>query len=275
VKETEVLASCLDDFNSAQLEAILSALSMVLTPSTKPQLAMVQGPPGTGKSHVVTGIMQLLVKLKALDDGAILVCAPSNTALDQLVKRIKKEDWALPLSMVRVGRLDMMDEEVREFCPDGEMSEVKAKLQQAHIIFATLNTAGSSLMESLVKKQFSCVIIDEACQSTEPDFLIPIVKFAMTKVIAVGDHLQLPPTVLSQTARSLHLHHSFVQRFHKSLQSRGLKNQMFLLDTQYRMRPEICSFPSGMLQDLADDLPIHLYTLRIVPLLDNHPQLII
>jgi superfamily I DNA and/or RNA helicase len=244
-----------DDFNSTQREAILSAVSMVLTPSTEPQFAMVQGPPGTGKSHVVTGIMKLLVDGKALDDGAILVCTPSNTALDQLVKRIMNEDWALPLSLVRVGRQERMDEEVREFCPEGEMWEVKVEMQQADIVFATLNTSGSYLMESLVKKRFSCVIIDEACQCTELDFLIPIGKFGVTKVIAVGDHLQLPPNVFSRAAKRLHFDRSFMQRFHEVLQSCGQEFLLFLLYIQYRMHPDICNFPSGMLQDQADDLP--------------------
>lgn len=57
-------------------------------------------------------------------------------------------------------------------------------------------------------------------------------------LVLVGDPRQLPPTVKSRHAGALGLGISLYDR----LQRMGLKS--LLLDTQYRMHPKICEFPS-------------------------------
>ena len=109
-----------------------------------------------------------------------------------------------------------------------------------------------------------CLIVDEAGQCTEPDFLIPIVKFNVGKIVVVGDPLQLPPTVLSREAEKHGFKTSFVERFYKKLKkdsgvaASNLSNgsndgnnldRMILLNYQYRMHPEICHFPSNHIYD--------------------------
>ena len=44
---------------------------------------------------------------------------------------------------------------------------------------------------------FTCCIIDEAGQCIEPEAFIPL-EYGLTKLVLVGDHYQLPPTVTSQ-----------------------------------------------------------------------------
>ena len=58
-------------------------------------------------------------------------------------------------------------------------------ISEAKIICCTLSMAGSSKMEGFVN-QFEYLIIDEACQSTEPSTLIPF-GLAPKRVILVGD----------------------------------------------------------------------------------------
>ena len=48
---------------------------------------MILGPPGTGKTVTSATIVYQLVKQQG---GPILVCAPSNTAVDQLTEKIEK-----------------------------------------------------------------------------------------------------------------------------------------------------------------------------------------
>lgn len=48
-------------------------------------LCLIQGPPGTGKTVTSTTLVYHLVKQKM---GKILVCAPSNIAVDQLTDKI-------------------------------------------------------------------------------------------------------------------------------------------------------------------------------------------
>ena len=50
-------------------------------------LSLIQGPPGTGKTVTSATIVYQLVKQQG---GPILVCAPSNTAVDQLTEKIEK-----------------------------------------------------------------------------------------------------------------------------------------------------------------------------------------
>lgn len=48
-------------------------------------LSLIQGPPGTGKTVTSASIVYHLVKQGG---GSVLVCAPSNTAVDQLTEKI-------------------------------------------------------------------------------------------------------------------------------------------------------------------------------------------
>ena len=50
-------------------------------------LSLIQGPPGTGKTVTSATIVYQLVKQNG---GPVLVCAPSNTAVDQLTEKIHK-----------------------------------------------------------------------------------------------------------------------------------------------------------------------------------------
>jgi senataxin len=48
-------------------------------------ILLIQGPPGTGKTHTIRGIISML-----LSSGIkkIMVCAPSNAAIDEIVSRV-------------------------------------------------------------------------------------------------------------------------------------------------------------------------------------------
>lgn len=60
--------------------------------STNPNIGLIIGPPGTGKSSVICSIVTTLLKLnsqpKINAKHKILVCAPSNEAVDVLVRRL-------------------------------------------------------------------------------------------------------------------------------------------------------------------------------------------
>ena len=77
--------------------------------------------------------------------------------------------------------------------------------------------------------------MDEATQAVEPSALIPISK-GCRQLILVGDHKQLPPTVISKKAEQGGLGRSLFER----LIDVGI--QTHLLDVQYRMHPYCGSF---------------------------------
>jgi len=85
--------------------------------------------------------------------------------------------------------------------------------------------------------RFQTLVIDEAGQCIEPLAwcIFPIAE----KIVLAGDHWQLPPTVLSNEAALLGFNFSILER------AIGKTNNVFLLNTQYRMREAIAGFSSN------------------------------
>ena len=115
-------------------------------------------------------------------------------------------------------------------------------LDSAHVLCATLSGSGHEIFQGL-NIEFETVIIDEAAQSIELSALIPL-KYGCSKCILVGDPKQLPPTVLSREAARFQYEQSLFARMEKNHQK-----DIHLLDTQYRMHPEISLFPSKTFYD--------------------------
>ena len=115
-------------------------------------------------------------------------------------------------------------------------------LDSAHIICATLSGSGHEMFQSL-NIEFETVVIDEAAQSIELSALIPL-KYGCSKCVLVGDPKQLPPTVLSREAARFQYEQSLFVRMQINH-----PEDVHLLDTQYRMHPEISAFPSREFYD--------------------------
>ena len=80
--------------------------------------------------------------------------------------------------------------------------------------------------------EFEYLIVDEACQSVELTCLIPFLH-EPKKIILVGDHMQLPATVMSENANKTKYSRSLFERFLEC----GIPN--FMLNIQYRMEASI------------------------------------
>jgi senataxin len=118
----------------------------------------------------------------------------------------------------------------------------EAILNDAHVICATLSGSGHEMFQGL-SIEFETVIVDEAAQCVEMSALIPL-KYGCAKCILVGDPKQLPPTVFSKEAARFAYEQSLFVRMQKNH-----PDDVHLLDTQYRMHPEISLFPSQMFYD--------------------------
>jgi superfamily I DNA and/or RNA helicase len=79
-------------------------------------LAIVHGPPGTGKT---TTLVQAIVALSARDKGPVLVCAPSNTAVDLLSERLTDAG----LNVLRVGNPAKVSDQLQTLTLDSRMTE--------------------------------------------------------------------------------------------------------------------------------------------------------
>lgn len=115
-----------------------------------------------------------------------------------------------------------------------EQYAIESILNRANVICAT-----TSFHEELIgDRWFDLIVIDEACQSTEPGCWIPLIHG--DKVVLAGDHFQLPPTVLSEEAAR--------KGFSKSMMERLMEvygdDISRLLTIQYRMHESIMDFSS-------------------------------
>jgi len=105
-KEAPTPAARLNASQQAAVEKILAAQD----------LAIVHGPPGTGKT---TTLVQAIVALSARDKEPVLVCAPSNTAVDLLSERLTDAG----LNVLRVGNPAKVSEQLQSLTLDSRMAE--------------------------------------------------------------------------------------------------------------------------------------------------------
>jgi regulator of nonsense transcripts 1 len=248
----------LPELNHSQVYAVKSVLQ-------KP-LSLIQGPPGTGKTVTCATIVYHLAKM---NPGQVLVCAPSNVAVDQLTEKIHRtglrvvrleaksrealDSSVKPLTLheqvmhndtnVELQKLIMLKNEQGELSSADEKKYKTLKracerqiLQNADVILCTCAGAGDP---RLSKMRFRTVLIDEATQAAEPECMIPLV-LGVKQAVLVGDHQQLGPVIMNKKAAKAGLSQSLFER----LVMLGIRP--IRLQVQYRMHPCLSDFPSNM-----------------------------
>lgn len=164
---------------------------------------------------------------------------PIPSSEEQLMDALKREKNGLS------SKIDDMRERQNTASRDMDLNRKRIQqeiLDSAHVLCATLSGSGHEIFQSL-NVEFETVIIDEAAQSIELSALIPL-KYGCSKCILVGDPKQLPPTVLSRAAAKFQYEQSLFARMENNH-----RKDVHLLDTQYRMHPEISLFPSKTFYD--------------------------
>lgn len=76
-------------------------------------IAIIHGPPGTGKTTTLAHLIRLTVQT----EKQVLVCAPTNTAVDLLTERLMEQG----LSVLRVGHPARISEELQKTSIDGQV----------------------------------------------------------------------------------------------------------------------------------------------------------
>tara|TARA_B100000676_G_scaffold311912_1_gene383734 strand:- start:1342 stop:3270 length:1929 start_codon:yes stop_codon:yes gene_type:complete len=263
------------DLNEAQRSAAESAMSSRLT--------LIQGPPGTGKTHTAVRILEIWAKqdigtVLAVADSNVAV----DNLLEGLVKRgVRAVRLGQPVKVREGLRDSTMDAEMerhplrKDLMSHIELNEKLARrikgmrggkekglahrdlsrgwkevkriegeirddiLDRAQVLCCTCIGSGHEILDG---RKFPRVLIDEATQATEPATLVPLVRGAR-QVVLIGDHRQLPPTVISRRAEKGGLDRSLFER----LIDMGISPS--ILTTQYRMHPAISEFPNTQFYD--------------------------
>ena len=175
-------------------------------------LSLIQGPPGTGKTVTSATIVYQLAQQHL---GQVIVCAPSNVAVDQLAEKIERtglrvvrlaarsrEHVASPVEHLtlhyQVAHLDspetaefkklqQLKDELGELSSNDERrhKRLKRKIEReiiaaADVVCVTAVGAGDPRLADF---RFRQVLMDESTQATEPECLIPLIMGAKQVVM--------------------------------------------------------------------------------------------
>ena len=112
-------------------------------------------------------------------------------------------------------------------------------MKKAKVVFCTLAGGGLPLLQETCENKISYLIVDEACQVTEPACLMPF-RWNPKRVILVGDQKQLAAFTLSDYDEKT--------KFSRSLFERLIDGTLkpLVLNEQYRMHPAIRKFSSDI-----------------------------
>ena len=257
------------DISVPNLPRLNASQSSAVRKVLESHLSLIQGPPGTGKT--VTSATLVYHMCKA-NDAQVLVCSPSNVAVDQLAERLQRTG----LNVIRIAaksrepvrttvdHLTLHHQLQRFVEASPKHSELKklmrlksevgslsdrdrrryrvlcgeveqSLLSAADVVCCTCSVAGDRRLETY---RFKYVLVDECTQAAEPECLIPLVHGAK-QVVLVGDHCQMRPVIVSRHADAAGLSRSLFERLVQ------LGEHPIRLDIQYRMHPCLSEFSSN------------------------------
>ena len=258
--------------NPSQEKAIKNAL--------KYYISLVIGPPGSGKTFLLVNLVYNILIQKGSTEK-ILICAPTNKAVDNIIGLLKKFDFEkfvrvlspakelaedidttcsvhkLALEKINKEQNKYKDlkyliakKEKYSYLNDNEykrykkcMADIEDKIiSDADIILSTINNSAD---ERLKDYHFSYVLIDEAAQALEIDTILPLIHHAQMAVL-IGDDKQLGPVVRSKGAESAGLGISLFERLHLLYKDSPF---ITLLNEQYRMNENLYGFPNMRFYD--------------------------
>jgi len=169
--------------------------------------------------------------------------------LTDLIRELRREAENLFRQAGRFTRAKPVHGAKREMRQDAKRLKADVRMLEQQAIDSIIDNANvvcatTTLDESLLgDRRFDLVVIDEACQSTEPGCWIPVLR--ADRLVLAGDHCQLPPTVLSKQAAKDGLEVSLLERLVDVYGDRVTRR----LNVQYRMHDQIMNFSSEQFYD--------------------------
>lgn len=204
--------------------------------------------------NVVERLVGASKKLKVLRVGHPARLLPSvlDTCLDArvlasdssaLAKDCRSEMKALTSQLLKLKRFQKAEKrEIREELKrlrkeerQRQIAAISEVMRRSNVVCSTLTNCQSRHLRSQV---FDVIVIDEAAQALEIACWGGILKAA--KVVLAGDHLQLPPTILSKRAEEQGFGTTLFERLHE-LYGASCSS---MLNVQYRMNSKIMEWSS-------------------------------
>jgi regulator of nonsense transcripts 1 len=237
-------------------------------------ITLIQGPPGTGKTtlsvnYIINLYNKVINKTKSTQNIKLLICASSNNAVDEILKRSLVKNPNLPIVRVYSQNATIPDElqnyslkqktinklnetDNGKIIVNNYLNNLNNNITDWEIV-KIFNTVGNNILketsiiattctkvydENLFNNLlFDIILMDEASQMIETESLIPITRgSSKLKLILIGDQKQLSPNLNSDIAKQYGLQTSLFERLIQ------LKHKYIMLNIQYRMYPFISQF---------------------------------
>ncbi|MFB6263272.1 MAG: IGHMBP2 family helicase [Bradymonadaceae bacterium] len=163
----------------------------------------------------------------------------SNEKILELAEEGRGSRGVSPDRIAEMAEWIELEEEIDELFEEADRlrdAAISDVIGRADVVCTTNSTAGGDLLED---QHFDVLVVDEATQATEPSCLIPLTL--ADRAVLVGDHRQLPPTVLSEEAAEQGLRTSMFERLADREYGDDIRT---MLDVQYRMHESIAGFSS-------------------------------
>lgn len=215
---------------------------------------LVSAPSNTAVDHIALGLIRLGIRLLRVGN--------SSKAGEELYPYTPEGRLSSSKAQKEIKQLRIRAEEFRRMALKYKRSFGKAEREQRNLLFKEVRNIREEIRKlqtyeeeklltdaqvvagtpiglydaGLQHHTFSTLVMDEAGQCIEP--LAWCVFPLAEKIILAGDHWQLPPTVLSMEAAQLGLNKSILETAIQQIP------EVYLLDTQYRMREPIAGFSS-------------------------------
>ena len=215
------------NLNQSQKKAVMSALG-------SHALSIIHGPPGTGKSTVLLEIIRQY--RVGWPSSRVLVASGTNLVVDTLSLLLKDDS----VSICRLGNPARVSLALHQVLVDtSTRTGLDLKVQrskEAGVTAATIHGCMGKLMEAMSSSDpYGLVVLDEASQLVESHTWAAVTRGL--RLVLAGDHMQLPPVVLSRRGRA-ELSRSLMERLiHEGHSS-------ILLTTQHRSNSLISSWVS-------------------------------
>uniref|UniRef100_A0A673MYM9 Regulator of nonsense transcripts 1-like n=1 Tax=Sinocyclocheilus rhinocerous TaxID=307959 RepID=A0A673MYM9_9TELE len=215
-------AQGLPDLNHSQVYAVKTVLQR--------PLSLIQGPPGTGKTVTSATIVYHLARQ---GNGPVLVCAPSNIAVDQLTEKIHQTG----LKVVRLcaKSREAIDSPVSFLALHNQIRNMDSVFLLCHIKGILRSFHYKHIQQFLDVKNVTC-----ALEKTVLQILFTLVYVIVNFLFSNCTVVSLGPVVMCKKAAKAGLSQSLFER----LVVLGIRP--IRLQVQYRMHPALSAFPSNI-----------------------------